>query len=332
MNRIKQLRKEKGLTLQQVADGLTARLSKPKFDLQQFSEGGSSKQGKKPIAKSTVLRWENEKNSPTAEMWGLLADYFGVSVDYLKGAWSKKEVLELMSSSLLDNYDRVHELALEYCGGEGEEWRFFDEIDIESTENLSFLPGSHEVYKIKKSIAETNIINELRKNYFEGLAFAILHFVYYRGVCRNFHTEEHFKLDKSGPNGELTDENIAFFNYPKIQGYKNIQHFMMNFYRKRNVEERLTFLDTFFHEYDDNSILEDAVVNKIMQEKAPAETMALVLTSVIEAASRNLSFLVGSEERVYNFLASRQQYKDLSNEFDELQKENDRLKAELASK
>ena len=68
MNRIKQLRKEKGLTLQQVADGLTA-----------------SKQGKKPIAKSTVLRWENEKNSPTAEMWGLLADYFGVSVDFLKG-------------------------------------------------------------------------------------------------------------------------------------------------------------------------------------------------------------------------------------------------------
>lgn len=68
MNRIKQLRKSKGLTLQQVADDLTA-----------------SKQGKKPIAKSTVLRWENEKNSPTAEMWGLLADYFGVSVDFLKG-------------------------------------------------------------------------------------------------------------------------------------------------------------------------------------------------------------------------------------------------------
>lgn len=68
MNKIKQLRKKKGLTLQQVADGLTA-----------------SKQGKKPISKSTVLRWENGKNSPTAEMWGLLADYFGVSVDFLKG-------------------------------------------------------------------------------------------------------------------------------------------------------------------------------------------------------------------------------------------------------
>lgn len=70
MNRIKQLRKEKGLTLQQVADDLTAALTK---------------QGERHIAKSTVLRWENEKNSPTAEMWGLLADYFGVSVDFLKG-------------------------------------------------------------------------------------------------------------------------------------------------------------------------------------------------------------------------------------------------------
>lgn len=319
MNRIKQLRTEKSLSLRDLAKDFSAFLDQ---------------HGKKPITNVTISRWENEKNSPTAEMWGLLADYFGVSVDYLQGAWSEKEVLELMSSSLLDNYDRVHELALEYCGGKGEEWRFFDEIDIESAERLFFLPGSHEVHKIKKSIAETNIINELRKNYFKGLAFAILHFVYYRGVSRNFHTEEHFKLDKSGPYGELTEEeeNIAFFNYPKIQGYKNIQHFMMNFYRKRNVEERLIFLDTFFHEYDDNSILEDAVVNTIMQEKAPAETMALVLTSVIEAASRNISFLVGSKERVYNFLASTREYNDLSNEFYELQKENDRLKAELASK
>lgn len=332
MNRIKQLRKERGLTLQQVADGLTARLSKPKFDLQQFSEGGSSKQGKKPIAKSTVLRWENEKNSPTAEMWGLLADYFGVSVDYLKGAWSKKEVLKLMSSSLLDNYDRVHELALEYCGGKGEEWRFFDEIDIESTENLSFLPGSREIFKIRKSIAETDIINELRKNYFEGLAFAILYFVYYRGFYRNFHTEEHFKLDKSGPNGELTEENIAFFNYPRIQGYKNVQHFMMNFWHERNVEERLTFLDTFFHEYNDNSILEDAVVNKIMQEKAPAETMALVLTSVINSATNSFGIVIRSENEFYIISRLEEQYKELSNEFDELQKENNRLKAELASK
>lgn len=128
MNRIKQLRKEKGLTLQQVADDLTARLSKAKFDLQQFSEGGSSKQGKKPIAKSTVLRWENEKNSPTAEMWGMLADYFGVSVDYLQGAWSEKEVLELMSSSLLDNYKRIFEMAREYY----DEHFFFNDIDLDT--------------------------------------------------------------------------------------------------------------------------------------------------------------------------------------------------------
>ena len=41
--------------------------------------------GKKLITNITISRWENEKNSPTAEMWGLLANYFGVSIDYLKG-------------------------------------------------------------------------------------------------------------------------------------------------------------------------------------------------------------------------------------------------------
>ena len=70
MNRIKQLRTEKGFTLRDLAKDFSTFLDQ---------------HGKKPITNVTISRWENEKNSPTAEMWGLLADYFGVSVDFLKG-------------------------------------------------------------------------------------------------------------------------------------------------------------------------------------------------------------------------------------------------------
>ncbi|GHV97863.1 hypothetical protein lacNasYZ03_11390 [Lactobacillus nasalidis] len=69
MNRIKQLRAEKGFSLRDLANDFSIFLVQ---------------HGKKPITNVTISRWENEKNSPTAEMWGLLADYFGVSVDYLK--------------------------------------------------------------------------------------------------------------------------------------------------------------------------------------------------------------------------------------------------------
>lgn len=70
MNRIKQLRAEKGFSLRDLAEDFSMFLGQ---------------HGKKPITNVTISRWEKEKNSPTAEMWGLLADYFGVSVDYLKG-------------------------------------------------------------------------------------------------------------------------------------------------------------------------------------------------------------------------------------------------------
>ena len=70
MNRIKQLRTEKSFSLRDLAKDFSAFLDQ---------------HGKKPITNVTISRWENEKNSPTAEMWGLLADYFGVSVAFLKG-------------------------------------------------------------------------------------------------------------------------------------------------------------------------------------------------------------------------------------------------------
>lgn len=60
MNRIKELRKEKGLTIKQVGDGIGVRAN-------------------------TISRYENGKREPKLEIWQKLADFFGVSVPYLQG-------------------------------------------------------------------------------------------------------------------------------------------------------------------------------------------------------------------------------------------------------
>ena len=60
MNRLKELRKQKGLTQQGLADKIS-------------------------VSKITVLRWENEERQIKPEKAQQLADFFGVSVGYLLG-------------------------------------------------------------------------------------------------------------------------------------------------------------------------------------------------------------------------------------------------------
>ena len=60
MNRLKELRKQKGLTQQGLADEIS-------------------------VSKITVLRWENEERQIKPEKAQQLADYFGVNVAYLLG-------------------------------------------------------------------------------------------------------------------------------------------------------------------------------------------------------------------------------------------------------
>lgn len=60
--RLKELRLEKGLTQVQLAKELDGK-----------------------IAQSTIALWENEKRTPTMDCLIILAQYFGVSIDYLVG-------------------------------------------------------------------------------------------------------------------------------------------------------------------------------------------------------------------------------------------------------
>lgn len=74
MNRIKELRLKRGLTLKEAASELNMHIS-------------------------TLSRYENSQRNPPVFMWQRLANYFGVSVPYLQGRYdhlTKKEALEVI--------------------------------------------------------------------------------------------------------------------------------------------------------------------------------------------------------------------------------------------
>lgn len=319
MNRIKQLRAEKGFSLRDLAKDFSAFLDQ---------------HGKKPITNVTISRWENEKNSPTAEMWGLLADYFGVSVDYLQGAWSKKEVLELMSSSLLENYERIFEMAKEY-EGEGNEWDFFNSIDLdifsEEEGRLYEVPGTFEETERKDWI----YTKEIRESDYMSLAFVILRCVFFKGLNENLYTAEHIKaLTEEQNNLYSKMQNLEVVFYPEFKGYEEVKHFMNSFLDAENGKEN--FLKAFLQDnYEFEDVLTNVVIEKFMKEKASKETMSLALISIFEKVI--LRYEEGATGRKYQYVRSRYEvlkddYHALSKHAYELQKENDRLKAELASK
>lgn len=69
-NRLKELRNKKGMSQSQFVQAFNELLVSEK---------------KKPITIPTYSRWENSLNSPTEKVWQQLADYFEVSVSYIKG-------------------------------------------------------------------------------------------------------------------------------------------------------------------------------------------------------------------------------------------------------
>ena len=319
MNRIKQLRKEKGLTLQQVADDLTAT----------FPPGN-----KRVISKSTVSRWENEKNSPTAEMWGLLADYFGVSIDYLQGAWSEKEVIELMSSSLLDNYERLSELDREYK--EIYEDDPFQSRGLFGSMSLITEPTPSGYIGIGKkgsleyrTVQERAIQKEILSNDYMALAFSIINLIYFDSAFGNSVLK---------PEGDSETDRYKLAN-------EQVNDLMNNLKKSAGQNTGKGFLKSYFQKHCFKSVLSSLVVRKLMAEKVEPETMALVLVNSIEGEILEIEIRVyrrkeldeilfpdETESQSTNIDDLIQETNSLYDRIDELQKENYRLKAELAFK
>ena len=74
--RLKALREERDLTMDQVASDMNA-----KFNLNETDH---------PLNRSMISRWENDKNDPSLENAKYLSQYFDVSLDYLIGLTDKR--------------------------------------------------------------------------------------------------------------------------------------------------------------------------------------------------------------------------------------------------
>ncbi|MCT6891630.1 MAG: helix-turn-helix domain-containing protein [Lactobacillus sp.] len=85
-SRIKELRNKKAMSQSQFVQTFNELLVSEKM---------------KPITVPTLSRWENSLNSPTDDMWRQLADYFNVSVSYIKGEIDEEYLENLIELAIL---------------------------------------------------------------------------------------------------------------------------------------------------------------------------------------------------------------------------------------
>lgn len=92
MNRIKEVRKKKGLSLQQVADAVG-------------------------VGNNTISRYETGKREPKLETWQALANFFDVTVPYLQGiddkpntGYSKDYIYKQLDDAYKELYTKDYEI------------------------------------------------------------------------------------------------------------------------------------------------------------------------------------------------------------------------------
>ena len=83
MNRIKEVRKKKDLSLQQVADAVG-------------------------VGNNTISRYETGKREPKLETWQALANFFDVTVPYLQGI--DEETYDLKFATKKEAIDFIHKI------------------------------------------------------------------------------------------------------------------------------------------------------------------------------------------------------------------------------
>ena len=104
MNRIKELREKRSLSQRQFVTDFNKYISTNE-------EQYKNKRGVKEITFGTASRWENSLNKPTEYMWQALADFFNVSVDYLKGyGYSKEYIYQQLDDAYKEDYPLTFEL------------------------------------------------------------------------------------------------------------------------------------------------------------------------------------------------------------------------------
>ncbi|WLW45231.1 helix-turn-helix domain-containing protein [Limosilactobacillus fermentum] len=140
--RIKELRKEKGVTLKTLSDAVG-------------------------IAVSTLSGYEKEVGekgyrNPKIENWIKLADYFKVPVDYLEGrGWSQDDVVEVLLFMIANRYNGYIGDPFYVEVDNGKVFKYgFDKVDLDSVDPKD-LPGYKE--KMKEYLKQQVTIDENEK-------------------------------------------------------------------------------------------------------------------------------------------------------------------------
>ena len=149
-NRIRELRQQKHLTLQELGDKLG-------------------------LANNTLSQYETGKREPKLETWQKLADFFNVAVPYLQGF------------SKIKNYDELNDLSKIYEFAKKNKLDTFEEsANFYKTENLNHFKnlynlieaddfqhslGSKKLYDIATNINDYSILDEI--NMYIAMAFEV---------------------------------------------------------------------------------------------------------------------------------------------------------------
>lgn len=91
-NRLKELRNKKGMSQSQFVRAFNELLISKKM---------------KPITIPTYSRWENSLNSPTDKVWQQLADYFEVSISYIKGEIDTGQLEKLIELAIFFCFPKI---------------------------------------------------------------------------------------------------------------------------------------------------------------------------------------------------------------------------------
>lgn len=91
-NRLKELRDKKGMSQSQFVQAFNELLISKKM---------------KPITIPTYSRWENSLNSPTEKVWQQLADFFEVSVSYIKDEIDTEQLEKLSTLAILFSFPEM---------------------------------------------------------------------------------------------------------------------------------------------------------------------------------------------------------------------------------
>ena len=146
MNRLKELRKEKGLTQVELANIVN-------------------------VSKITVLRWENEERQIKPDKAQQLADYFGVSVGYLLGysdvRFELEQIEKAIKNRLIDSESTINKDVFENTLKIVELARFLD-LDLETITSLYFY--NCEISKVKTLNDLFNFFDSEAHGYMELLS------------------------------------------------------------------------------------------------------------------------------------------------------------------